>query len=150
MGLSFFVKAQLPNLELKNLDQEWVSLDELKGEKLTVIDFWATWCKPCVSAIPKLNLLQKEFEPQGVEFIGINTDGPRNQSKVKPFARALNIGYPILFDPDQEAVDELNIAVLPTLLIYNSKGKMVFRHEGFSPGDEVIFKEKLTEILSNK
>lgn len=142
------LNAQLPDVEMQNIDNEWTALESLKGEKLTVVDFWATWCKPCVSAIPKLNSIYSELNSQGVEFIGVNTDGPRNQSKVKPFARSLNIKYPVLLDPDQELVNQLNVTVFPTLLVFNSKGKLVYTHEGFNAGDEVLIKSEIQKILA--
>lgn len=138
--------AQLPDLGVKTLNQDWTSLEELKGEKLTVVDFWASWCKPCVSAIPKLNELYSEFKDQGVQFIGVNVDGPRNQAKVKPLVSSLNVGYPVVFDPDQELSSMMNVSALPTLIIFNAKGKEVFVHEGFAPGDEKLLREKLQKL----
>jgi thiol-disulfide isomerase/thioredoxin len=143
-------KAQLYNSDLKNLKNNWVSIDNIKGEKLTVIDFWATWCKPCVSAIPKINSLNKKFEGRGVVFIGINTDGPRNQSKVKPLVKALKISYPILLDPENNLMNALNVNVLPTLTIYDSKGKNLYFHEGFTLGDENIIEQKINELIKTR
>src|SRR5210317_611733 len=140
---SYSALAQLPDVEVKNIDQNWISLSELNGEIITVIDFWATWCKPCVTAIPKLNLIYNEFSGQGVQFIGVNVDGPRNQSKVKPFARSLNIKYPIILDPDQDLVNEFNVTAFPTLIVLNKKGEEIFTHEGFNPGDEKLIQKEL-------
>ena len=145
--IAISMKAQLPNLEVKDLNQNWVSLNDIKGEKLTVIDFWATWCKPCVSSIPKLNSIYEDFSKLGVEFIGINVDGPRNLAKVKPFATSLNIKYPIILDPNQDLVDEFNVNVFPTLIVINNAGKEVFIHEGFNPGDEKLIREELANLL---
>lgn len=146
--LTISSKAQLPDFKIRNIDNKLISLNDLKGEKLTVIDFWATWCKPCVSAIPKLNALYEEFSEKGTEFIGINVDGPRNQAKVKPFAISLNIKYPVVLDPNQDLVDEFNVTVFPTLIILDDKGKELFIHEGFNPGDETLLKEELTKLLN--
>lgn len=142
--------AQLPEIEVKDMDQNWISLSELSGEKLTVIDFWATWCKPCVTGIPKLNSIYKDLSEQGVSFVGVNIDGPRNQSKVKPFANSLNIKYPIVLDPNQELVNDFNVTAFPTLIVLNEKGKEVFVHEGFNPGDEKIIKDEITKLLNNE
>jgi cytochrome c biogenesis protein CcmG/thiol:disulfide interchange protein DsbE len=139
--------SQLPEIEVRDLDQNWISLSDLNGEELTVIDFWATWCKPCVTAIPKLNSLYTEFSKQGIEFVGINVDGPRNHSKVKPFVNTLNINYPIVLDPDQDLVNEYNVTAFPTLIIVNSKGEELFVHEGFNPGDEKLIRDELIKLL---
>lgn len=140
--------AQFPDIEAKDIDQNWVSLKDFKGEKLTVIDFWATWCKPCVAAIPKLNSIYGDFSEKGVGFIGVNVDGPRNLSKVKPFATSMNIKYPMVLDPDQDLVNRFNVTVFPTLIVLNEKGKEVFVHEGFNPGDEKLIREKLQKLLN--
>ena len=140
-------KTQIPDLELKSLENKLVSIEDLQGEKLTVIDFWATWCKPCVAAIPKLNEIHNQFSEKGVSFIGINVDGPRNQAKVKPFVKSLNISYPILLDTDQELVNDFNVGAFPTLIVLNEKGKEVFVHEGFNNGDEKLISTKLENLL---
>lgn len=140
-------KAQLPNINVRDLDKNWISLPEMKGEKLTIVDFWATWCKPCVLAIPKLNEIYQDYSGRGVNFVSVNVDGPRNQAKVKPFAKAMGVSYPILLDPNQELVNELNVSAYPTLIVFNSKGKEVFVHEGFNLGDEKIIREELEKLL---
>lgn len=145
--IAFLSKAQLPDIEVRDLNKNWISLHEMKGEELTIIDFWATWCKPCVSAIPKLNEIYQEYSDRGVTLVSVNVDGPRNQAKVKPFVKAMGVKYPIVLDPNQELVDELNVSAYPTLLVFNSKGKEVFVHEGFNPGDEKIIKEELEKLL---
>ena len=139
--------AQLPDLETKNLNGEQVALDYFSGKKYTIIDFWATWCKPCVTAIPKLNSIYEEFASEEIAFIGVNIDGPRNQSKVKPFVYSLNVKYPIVLDPDQEIVEEFRVTVFPTLIIVDDKGDEVFVHEGFIPGDERLIKNELVKLI---
>jgi len=147
MFATFVNYAQLPDYEVKDINQNRIVLNDLKGEKFTLIDFWATWCKPCVSAIPKLNNIYNEFSKEGVQFIGVNVDDPRNQAKVKPFANSLNIKYPIVLDPNQDLVTYFNVNAFPTLIVINSKGKEVFVHEGFNPGDEKIIRKELSELL---
>jgi thiol-disulfide isomerase/thioredoxin len=139
--------AQFPDYEVKDIDQNRISLTDLQGERITVLDFWATWCKPCVTAIPKIISIYEEFSPKGVGFIGVNVDGPRNLSKVKPFATSVNIKYPVVLDPNQDLVDRFNITVFPSLLVLDENGKEVFIHEGFNAGDENLIKEELLKLL---
>lgn len=145
--IASFGMAQLPDIDVKDLDQNWVMLSDLQGDDYTVIDFWATWCKPCVSAIPKLNSIYQEFSGKGVEFIGVNVDGPRNQAKVKPFTKSLGVLYPIILDPNQELVDRYNVSAFPTLIVLNKKGEEVYVHEGFNAGDEIIIEAELEKLL---
>lgn len=142
------IHAQIPDFELQSAnDNSYYNLKDLKGENLTVIDFWATWCKPCISALPKLNKLSEEFKDKGVNFIGISTDGPRNQSKVRPFIISHGILYPVLRDPNSKLMDDVNATVLPTLLIYDKNEKLVYFHEGFSPGTELEIKAEIEKLL---
>ena len=134
---SFGLTAQtVSNFEFKNIENKTQTYNELKGEKLTLIDFWATWCKPCNKAIPELNKIYSLYKDKGVEIIGINCDGPRSVSKVGPLSKSLKIQYPVLIDINSELKTELNIIVLPTLVMVNTKGKIVWIHEGFVSGDE--------------
>ena len=135
------------NFRLKNLDNRTVSFNSLKGEKFTVIDFWATWCKPCVKSIPKLVEISEEFEDDGVQFIGISIDGPRNLAKVKPFARSLGVTYPILLDVNSEVMAKLSVRAVPTLLIVNDDNEIVYFHEGYKPGEEDEIKEEIIKLL---
>lgn len=146
-SFSVLSAANVSDFQLKNLDNKLKSYSELRGEKLTLVDFWATWCKPCIQAIPKLNKLYSQYKEKGVELIGINVDSPRNSAKVKPFARAHKISYPVLRDPNSEVASELNVTVFPTLYIVNNKNEIVYSHIGFRPGDEAIVMAEIDKLL---
>jgi thiol-disulfide isomerase/thioredoxin len=139
---------QVKNFRLNDLDNTSRSFAELKGEKITIIDFWATWCKPCNKAIPELNKIYDSYKDKGVQIIGINCDGPRSINKVAPLASALKIKYQVLTDIDSEVMKDLNINAFPTLIIINSQGKIVWIHEGFSSGDEKIIIKEIEKNLS--
>ena len=139
--------AQEPYFRLKNLSNQWQEYDDLKGSNLTVIDFWATWCLPCVKSIPHLDAMALDFAGQGVNFIGVSIDGPRNQSKIAPFTRSLGVRYPILRDMNSELMLELGVTAVPTLLIYNTEGTLLYIHEGFRPGDEQSIRENIESFL---
>lgn len=140
----------LKNFNLKDTQNTNRSYDELKGEKLTVIDFWATWCKPCLKAIPELNAIFNKYKDKGVSFIGINCDGPRSVAKVGPMSKSLQIEYPVLLDIDATVKTQLNLSAFPTLIIVNSKGKIVWIHEGFVSGDEKEIIAQIEKYINEK
>ena len=145
---SLNISAQkVRNFKLKDIENNTKSYADLKGSKLTVIDFWATWCTPCVKAIPKLNKIYEAYKDKGVEFIGINCDGPRSVSKVRPMSKSLQIKYPVLLDINSEIKSELNLYAFPTLVIVNADNKVVWIHEGFVSGDEKIVVEEIEKLL---
>jgi len=139
---------QVRNFVLNDLQYKSRSFDELKGEKLTLIDFWATWCKPCNKAIPELNKLYSKFHSKGVNLIGINCDGPRSVAKVGPLSKSLQIEYPVLLDMNAELMNDLNLSAYPTLLMVNSSGKVIWIHEGYVPGDELVIQKEIEKQLS--
>lgn len=142
-----FAGQKISDFKLKDINNRLQSYSKVNGEKLTIIDFWATWCKPCIQAIPKLNKIYKDYKDRGVEVIGINTDSPRNAAKVKPFAKTYKIEYTILRDPNSEIASELNVSAFPTLYIINSQNEIVFSHIGFRPGDENTIIAELERLL---
>ncbi len=139
---------QIYDTNMTDTDGRSVTLADLKGEKLTVVDFWATWCKPCLVSIPQLVKLNDEFGQKGVNFIGINEDGPRNIAKVKPFAFSKGITYPVLMDSDQQLMSDLMVSALPTLIILDKNGRVLYTHEGYSYGDENVIKAKISDLLA--
>jgi cytochrome c biogenesis protein CcmG/thiol:disulfide interchange protein DsbE len=149
LALTGFIRqGRVPDFSLINIDNERVSYSEMKGEQLTVIDFWATWCQPCIRSIPELVDMYSAYGEKGVGFIGISVDSPRNLSKVKPFSRSLGITYPVLLDSNSEVMGELNVTAVPTLLIIDREDRILYRHEGFRPGDEQLIREELERHLN--
>ncbi|MCG8372678.1 MAG: TlpA family protein disulfide reductase [Balneolales bacterium] len=138
---------KVPNFRLKNMDNRTTSYNQVKGETYTVIDFWATWCKPCIKSIPKLVEMADEFEDDGVQFVGISIDGPRNLAKVKPFARSLGINYPVLLDTNSEVMGQLGVRAVPSLLIVNSDDEIIYFHEGYQAGEEAEIREEILKLL---
>ena len=142
------INAQvIEDFYLENLDNEEVSLDEIRGEQITVIDFWATWCKPCTKAMPKLNKLYNEYKDEGLAMIGISCDGPRSISKVPAVANTLDIDYTILKDIDCEVMNTYQYQAFPTLIILDDQNEVVYVHEGFGNGDEEEIRHAIEEHL---
>lgn len=141
------ITAQEPYFRLKDVSNQWQEYDDLKGRQLTVIDFWATWCQPCIMSIPHLNELALDYTEKGVSFIGVSVDGPRNQSKIAPFTKSMGVSYPILRDMNSELMGDLGVTAVPTLLIYNAEGELLYTHEGFRPGDEASIRETISSLL---
>lgn len=145
---TYSLNAQtVQNFVLKDLQNKNFSFEELKGEKLTIIDFWASWCKPCMKAVPELNKIYSSSVKKGVNIIGVNCDGPRSASKVGPLTKALKIEYPVLIDINSQLMKELNLSAFPTLIIVNPAGKIVWIHEGYVPGDEKIIQAEIDNQL---
>lgn len=139
--------GQVVNFRLNDLDNRPRSFSELRGDKLTLIDFWATWCRPCLRAIPELNRINEIYGDRGVNIIGVNCDGPRSISKVLPLTRSLQVSYPVVTDMNADLMKRLNLSAFPTLLLADHEGKVLWMHEGFIPGDEELIKREIDRHL---
>jgi len=147
IGINAAIAQQLPDFELKDTDNSLKTYNDLKGQKITLVDFWATWCKPCRKAIPELNKLYEEYRSEGLEIIGISCDGPRSTAKVAPLVNSMQIKYPVLLDVNSDIVNNLNLANFPTLLAVDPSGKILYTHEGFETGDEIEIREEIEKLL---
>jgi thiol-disulfide isomerase/thioredoxin len=137
---------QLPALALKDLKGKIVKLEDFKG-KVILLNFWATWCPPCITEIPELIKWQKKYQSQGLQIIGI-TYPPTNRIKVRSFVRKSRINYPILFGSKKtkELFDSGD--TMPFSVVIDKDGSIKERVEGIIFADE--FNEKVKPLLEVK
>lgn len=108
-----------------------VALGELKGN-VVMLDFWATWCGPCVSEMPSLVKLAKEYEGKGLVFLAANQDDPDDaESRVEAFVakRVPDLGRFVVF-PEPLAAQAYKVNALPTLYFIGRDGKVLEGHSG--------------------
>lgn len=123
--------SSLNNMGWKLSDGKHALFSEYKG-KVLVLDFYATWCEPCRKSVPHLIGLQKKYETQGLQVIGLNVGGPDDEEKIPGFARELGIHYPLAI-PDEELVTFLlsDSDAIPQTFVFDREGKLVDRLIGF-------------------
>src|SRR5438477_6691153 len=92
-GAAVKPKGPAPEFDLENVAGGKIKAAELKG-KVSVIDFWATWCEPCWSEIPKYNKMLDEFQGKNVQILGITVESP--YADIKPKVQELGIKYMVL------------------------------------------------------
>lgn len=115
--------AAAPDFSLPRVDGRpgMLSLSSLRG-RVVVLDFWATWCPPCLASLPMMHALARELEPKGVTFVGVDSDGPQTSPKeVTAFLAAHGAPYPVVYD-DGTVNERYRIKVLPTLVIVGKEG----------------------------
>lgn len=144
---SFTAYSQVLNTTVKSIDGGVTTIADETEADIIILDFWATWCKPCVKSIPKLAELSEKYKQSGVAFVGVNEDSPRNLVKVKPVSKNLGINYRVVLDTDQTIMSNLFVSAFPTLVIINREEEVLFTHEGFVAGDEVIIEEEILKLL---
>jgi thiol-disulfide isomerase/thioredoxin len=120
-----------PGLQLKGLDGQAHSLEEWKG-KLLVVNFWATWCTPCLHEIPALVKLQKQYAARGLQIVGPAVDDP---DAVRSMIGPLGINYPVLTGTPDSMIDLMEKlgngpGALPFSLVVGADGLIIERHLG--------------------
>jgi len=134
-----------PIFTLKDLDGKQVNLADFRG-KVVLLDFWATWCGPCRTAIPHLEALHRKYSGLGLVVIGMNNE--KDHGKVKEFAKG-QITYLILLDASEQ-FKEYGIRGIPTLFYVGREGKIRHSEVGFAPGREQEMEQKVKELLTAK
>lgn len=145
-------RKSAPDFELKDLAGKRVKLSTLTASgKVVLIDFWATWCVPCIAAMPHLDKLHREFSDKGLVVLSISTDGPQTQAQVRSLVKREKFTMPILLDPDGKIFAALNPrGTNPFTLIVDRAGKIAESHEGYNPGDEKKYREWVEQLLAEK
>lgn len=140
--------ATLPEISLKNVDGEDIQLaDYGKNGKITVISFWATWCKPCIKELKNINgLLEEWVEEYDMELVAISVDDSRNAVKVKPMVNAFNWDFDILLDPNGDVQRAMNVANPPVTFLIDQNGTIVYTHTGYVEGDEYELEDHIKEL----
>ncbi|HZI19035.1 MAG TPA: TlpA disulfide reductase family protein [Pyrinomonadaceae bacterium] len=126
------------------LDGRRGGLEDLRGQAV-VLDFYATYCPPCLEEIPHLVKLQRRHGPQGFKVIGLNVGGPEDQAKVPDFVRQLGIQYP-LANPDDSLVQSFfaGESAIPQTFVFDREGRLVEHFVGYS-GDIAARLERAVE-----
>lgn len=116
-----------PAWELNDLDGKLVSLGNYKG-KVVVLNFWGTFCTPCLKETPEFVAIQQQFAGKGLVIIGAAMD-QNNDTGVKAFAKKFFVNYPIVIAPGSMSHD-YGVIGAPTTFIIDKNGFIVFRHVG--------------------
>ncbi|MEO8167140.1 MAG: TlpA disulfide reductase family protein, partial [bacterium] len=132
-----------PNFKLKTQEGKMLELSKLKG-KVVAVNFWATWCGPCIKEIPGFMEVYEQYKDKGLEIVGVSLDREGWQI-VKPYLERSKINYPIVIGDGDLAQAYGGIDGIPATFIIDKQGNVARKHVGFmSKGQfENIVKELL-------
>lgn len=121
--------------------ESWKSM---KG-KVIYIDFWASWCPPCVKSFPFMNQLTRDFGEQGLQVVGINLDEERAEAEA--FLKQFDSKFTIVFDESKRCARDFNVIAMPSTYIVDKRGLVRHIHRGFRPGETKAMRELIEALL---
>ncbi|MBO7590948.1 MAG: TlpA family protein disulfide reductase [Prevotella sp.] len=140
--------AQLPAVTLKALNGQSVQTDTLSNNgKPFIIDFFATWCKPCNRELDAIAEVYEDWQEEtGVKIFAVSIDQGQNINKVKPLVNNHGWPYEVLLDPNGDLKRALGIQTIPFVLIVDGQGTIVYKHNGYTDGAEEELINKVREL----
>jgi peroxiredoxin len=145
-GLTLFLSSafsqtanqSIPSVDLKTIDGKTINSSTFNnGGKPMVINFWATWCKPCVRELSNIDEVYDDWVKEtGVKIIAISLDDSRSMARVAPFVNGKGWSYEVYIDPNGDLQRAMNVANPPHTFLIDGKGKIVWQHASYADGDE--------------
>lgn len=137
-----------PPIEGRDLASgEPVSLDRLRG-KVVFVDFWASWCPPCVASLPAWERMRQEIDHPDFAVIAVNVD--EYTADGLRFLEAHPVGYPVIADPEGKIGIPWNIRSLPRYYLVDREGAIVKSWKRFRPGDENKVRQRVEALLQRQ
>jgi cytochrome c biogenesis protein CcmG, thiol:disulfide interchange protein DsbE len=125
-------RARPPDFELESLSGESLRLSAATGQVI-LLDFWATFCEPCLTGMPHLESLYKRYRDRGFVVWGISIDGPESVAHVRSEVAKLGVTFPILLDDESRVVALYNPKTsAPFSVLIGRQGEILSQYEGYS------------------
>ena len=135
----------LPDVTISDLQGKSVNIgDYSRNGKITIISFWALWCKPCIKELNNIKDLYEDWQDEyGVEIIALSIDDSRNLYRVKSHVDGSAWEYIVLIDKNQDMKRALNFQSIPYTLMTDREGNIVYAHSSYVEGDEYILEDEI-------
>ena len=145
MGMAATTQAATaPDFTLKARDGNNLRLAEQRGD-IVLINFWASWCGPCIQEMPQLDKLAQKYQPLGVQVWGVNVEN--DPSAANAYLNKVNVEFPILFDLDNSVSKAYRVEAMPTTVILDKNGTVRSVHRGYKPGFEKKYEDEIKGLL---
>jgi thiol-disulfide isomerase/thioredoxin len=139
------------NVQITKLDGGTFKLSDYRG-KVVVVDFWATYCPPCVRQVPQLAQLSKKYRDKGLEIVGLTSDDEADQGKVVEFLKKAGADYTVGYDNQwlssaflKDTENEMGVLPIPQLFVISREGRVVEHMIGESPQRGIEYLEQVVD-----
>jgi peroxiredoxin len=146
--------SKVQDVPIAKLDGSTFKLEDYRG-KVLVVDFWGTFCPPCVKQVPELVKLNEKYKDRGLMLIGLTADPPSDQDKVEEFIKRFQVNYQIGYDNSWIAdaflkgtEDDTGSPPIPQLFVISRDGKIVEHLIGEQPGRMEYLEKIVIEQLN--
>jgi peroxiredoxin len=136
----------MPSYQATTLDGKPFDLAAERAKDVVFVNVWATWCGPCRFEIPELQKMHDKYAARGFEVVGVSVD-ESGAEVVKPFVAEQKISYPIALDPNGKIANLLQTTVLPTSVVVDRNGKIVWRRIGALTGPDATLDAAIEKAL---
>ena len=137
-----------PDLSLKLLDKGELRLEDHREKDIVMLDFWATWCGPCVQELPLLTEVAESYKDKGVAFFAINLRETPEQ--IKEFQADKKLKFTVALDTDGAAGTAYGAHAIPMLVLVDKKGVVQSVHVGYNPAIKTTLAKELDALLAGK
>ena len=139
----------LPSVDVKTINGKSININSIENNEMPiVINFWATWCKPCKKELNNIAAVYDEWQDEtGVKIIAISIDDTRSMSKVAPYVNSVGWEYEVYLDPNGELKRAMGVSTVPHTFLLNSKKEIVWQHRGYVDGDEDELFDEIQNLI---
>jgi thiol-disulfide isomerase/thioredoxin len=141
--------ATLPSVDIRALSGKVFNTKEIANDgKPVIVNFWATWCKPCVAELQAIADVYEDWvEETGVKLYAISIDDSKTSARVAPFVNGKGWEYEVLLDANWDFKRAMNIGDVPFMCILNGNGEIVWQHASYAPGSEEDVYKIIKELV---
>jgi len=145
-------RKTIPVISIKDMNGNIFSTGDISNDgKPIILDFWATWCKPCVRELSAIADNYDDWVKEtGVKLYAISIDDARSSSQVKPFVDGKGWSYSILLDQNSDLKRAMGVGPIPMTFVLNGKGEIVWSHTTFAEGNENDVIEVVRKIVKGE
>ena len=144
--LAISVGDTAPSFKARTIDgSKSLDLEEYRG-KVVLLDFWASWCPPCLKSLPKYNDLRREIGTANFEIVAVNVD--ENTDDARKFLQKYPVSYPIAKDPKGVLPGVFGVKAMPTSYLIDKNGVVQYVHAAFKDGDIEKLKVEIEKLIA--